>query len=185
MCRARRARGEVVDGGEREAGHGGELAFRRCQQAATTRCQQMQMMIRMPDHFMLMAADEILEHLHHVFGDELRRRLVRIALFAIQIAESLERRGRIEMAGRRHAPGTNRCTDQCALARRGRQPTAEHPLVERLENQSFGAAGGCRDNRNVLRAQAVLTQVRERLGAGMEIEGNHAINGDPVQRARR
>lgn len=98
---------------------------------------------------------------------------MRITLCAVEIAQALKRRNRIGMACSRHASRTDRRADQCAFARRGWQPASEQPLVQLLKNQSLRPACGSGYNCDILRAQTVLSYVRECVWPGVNIQNGH------------
>jgi hypothetical protein len=106
--------------------------------------------------------------LHHVVDLFLRGLRAGIALAAVELAQAGESLDRILLAGGRHAPGADRGADQGALARRAREPLAEHPLVERAEDQSLGAAGGGGNDRDVAGAQAMRADLGQGQRPGVE-----------------
>ena len=153
---------------EAKPAHLGVPALRRGQRAKAAHGQHVQPVMRMIEDFVLAPADEVAQQLLADVVDLPLRRLGAVALAAIQVAQAGEGRGRVGLAGGGHAPGADRRADQRAFARRRRQPVAEQELVERLENQALGPAGGGRHDADVGRAQAVRTQARQRGRPGMK-----------------
>jgi hypothetical protein len=123
------ARGQVVQGSGREAAHFRALVAGRRQRALAAHGQQVQPVMRVLDDVVLVAAHEFGQHaLHHFVDLRLRGPGAGVALAAVQLAQTLESRGGVALAGGGHAPGADRGTDQEAFARRAREPVAEQPL---------------------------------------------------------
>ena len=55
------------------------------------------------------------------------------------------------------------------------QPFAKNEAVQGAKNQPFGAPGGSRYDTNVLRLQSVFTDVDQRLGTCVDVEGLHGF----------
>ncbi|MDV7397053.1 hypothetical protein RZS08_36980, partial [Arthrospira platensis SPKY1] len=77
-------------------------------------------------------------------------------------------------AGRGHAPGADRRTHQIHRVVAGGQPLAKQEAIERPEDQALGPTGRPRHHPDVPRQKALLTNVSDGLGTGMDVQGLHA-----------
>jgi len=135
-----------------------------------------QAVTRVIDDVVFVAAHELVQQASHDSIDLVLARLrARVALAAVELTQARERPDGIALARCRHAPGTDRRADQDALARRTREPVAEHPLVERAEHDALGAAGRGGHDGDILRAQAMCADPGE--GQRPGVKGQCAHHG--------
>ena len=57
-----------------------------------------------------------------------------------------------------------------------RQPLPKNEAVQRPEDQPLGATRCGGNDADVLRLEAVFADVREGLGAGMDVQGPHGVS---------
>ena len=69
------------------------------------------------------------------------------------------------------APGTDQCAQQVHGVCAALQPVAKQVAVQRVQDQTLGAAGGGRDHPHIVGLQATLAQVFQRAGAGTHLQG--------------
>ena len=72
-----------------------------------------------------------------------------------------------------HAPRANRCAHQINRLVTLWQPFTKDEAVERSQNQPFGSACRSRNDANVLRPQAVFTDVRQGFRTRIDMKGSH------------
>ena len=98
--------------------------------------------------------------------------VVLLNVIALQMLESSHR---MFQASRAHAPSTNRCADEIDRLLALCQPFTKDEPVQWPQDQSFGAAGRSRDHPHMFRPQAVLADVGQGIGSGMDVKGLHGL----------
>ena len=164
---------QIAQRGGGEAAHFRVSTHRPGQRADAAVGDQVQAVMRMIQYLMLVATDEVGQQIAADIVDFPLRGPGRVSLVGVQMAEAGKGVHRIALTGGGHPPGPDRGSDQGTLARRRRQPAAEHELIERLKNQALGTAGGGGDDADVGRPQAVIPDARQCCRTGVKCEGTH------------
>ena len=98
-------------------------------------------------------------------------RPVLVVLVDVVVRHLRKGRHRIVQTRGGHAPRADGRPEQVNRVPAGSQPVSKDVPVQRVQHQAFGAAGCSGDDAHVARAQAMFTQRRQRVRAGVDGQG--------------